>query len=326
MTTKEIGALPGYQAALQTSAFLPQRRIGWLRINGPDRVDFLQRQSTNDIKRLTPGNILTTVLTDSSARILDVLTVFEEDEGFTAVTLPGSAPETADFLRSRIFFMDKVELADESEAYTHFQLIGPRAEQTLEQLGIETVLDMEAMVHITIDGAPVRLFKRWDWGFQLSAPKIAHEKIETALEDVGAARLTETGYTSRRVELGIPAGGHELTGDYTPLETGLRSLISDAKGCYTGQEVIARQITYDKVTRQLVGLRLSAPVENGSRLWSPDGNQPAGEVTSVVESPQFGLIALGIVKRDFTGPATQLLVGRGESAETAEVSPLPFQD
>lgn len=326
MTTKEIEALPGYQAALETSAFYHQSAIGWLRISGPDRVDFLQRQSTNDIKRLSAGNTLTTVLTDPAARILDVLTLFEEIEGFTAVTLPGRSAETVAFLRSRIFFMDQVDLEEESEAYTHFRLIGPKTERTLEQLGVNPAPEAAALVKLDIDRAPAYLFRRWDWGWQISARLEAHEAIEVALEAAGAARLSDPSFASLRVEIGIPAGGRELTSDFTPLETGLRALISDTKGCYTGQEVIARQITYDKVTRHLVGLQLSEPVERDSRLWSPEGNQPAGEITSVANSPRFGLIALGIVKRDFSDPGTSLRLGRDESGGTAKVVPLPFQD
>lgn len=326
MTTREIEALPGYQAALQTSAFYHQSAIGWLRISGPDRVDFLQRQSTNDIKRLSDGNTLTTVLTDPAARILDVLTLFEDDEGFAAVTLPGNAEKTSAFLRSRIFFMDQVKLEDESDTYIHFHLIGPQTERTLEQLGVNAIPEDTALVDLAVDGAPAHLFRRWDWGWQISARLEVHEPIEAALEAAGAVRLSEASFTSLRVESGIPAGGHELTNDYTPLETGLRALISDTKGCYTGQEVIARQITYDKVTRHLVGLRLSALVEHGSRLWSPEGNQPAGEITSLVNSPRFGLIALGIIKRDFSRPGTSLRIGRDKSGGTAEVVTLPFQD
>ena len=326
MTTTDIEVLTGYQAALQTSAYYHQAEIGCLRISGPDRADFLQRQSTNDLKRLAPGGILTTVLTDPAARILDVLTLYEEDETFTTVTLPRSASETAAFLRSRIFFKDQVSVSDASQEYTHFLLIGPQVEHTLKRLGASPIPDDRAILHLEIDSAPVSMFKRWDWGYQLTTSMEACDKIERGLEAAGAARLSEASFTARRVESGIPAGRHELTGEYTPLETGLRALISDSKGCYTGQEVVARQITYHKVTRQLAGLRLSALVEPGSRLWSPDLEQPAGEATSVVDSPRFGPIALGIVRRSFIETGTRLRLSRNENGETAEVVSLPFRD
>jgi folate-binding protein YgfZ len=99
-----------------------------------------------------------------------------------------------------------------------------------------------------------------------------------------------------RVEAGLPAAGAELSEDYTPLEAGLAAAISSTKGCYTGQEVLARQITYDKVTQHLCGLRLTRRAQPGGRVWAPDGS-PVGRVTSAATSPRFGEIALAVVKR-----------------------------
>jgi folate-binding protein YgfZ len=80
------------------------------------------------------------------------------------------------------------------------------------------------------------------------------------------------------VEAGLPAAGHELVEEYTPLEAGLEWAISDAKGCYTGQEVIARQITYDKVTATWPACRRKASL-NRANAWSPQDERPAGTVT-----------------------------------------------
>src|SRR3990170_5894991 len=94
--------LAGYQAALGGAAFYTQPEIGLLRLSGPDRLDFLQRQTTNDLRALLSGRVIVTVLTSPVARILDVLTTFTDGEVFTALTLPASGPKTAQFLQSRI--------------------------------------------------------------------------------------------------------------------------------------------------------------------------------------------------------------------------------
>ncbi len=122
-----------------------------------------------------------------------------------------------------------------------------------------------------------------------------------------------------RVEAGLPAAGAELSEEYTPLEAGMEHAVSGDKGCYPGQEVLARQVTYDKVTQRLVGLKLSEPVTPGKRLLAE--GKPAGVVTSAAVSPRFGAIALGVVKRPHHEVGTRLEV---ETEWSAVVAGLPL--
>ena len=126
---------------------------------------------------------------------------------------------------------------------------------------------------------------------------------------------------ARRVELGRPASGAELVEEYNPLEAGLAWACAENKGCYTGQEIIARQITYDKVTKTLVGLRLAGAVAQGSEV-TVEG-RPVGVVTSVAHSPSLNApIALAIIKRPHNAPGTDAQVGD----QAATVVALPFVD
>jgi folate-binding protein YgfZ len=96
---------------------------------------------------------------------------------------------------------------------------------------------------------------------------------------------------------------------YTPLEVGLDNYISDSKGCYTGQEIIARQVTYGKVTKHLVGLALSDVIEPGGNL-EMDGKS-IGTLTSIAQSPRFGVIGLGVVRRPHHEVRTELRASSG---------------
>jgi folate-binding protein YgfZ len=134
--------------------------------------------------------------------------------------------------------------------------------------------------------------------------------------------LSPEAYEVRRVELGLPGPARELTEDYTPLETNLDAAISDSKGCYTGQEIIARQVTYDKITKRMAGLKLQAPVAAGAAVHVE--GRGAGEVTSAVHSPNCGAIALAILKRPHHAPGTAVTVG--EEGTRGVVVALPFGD
>ena len=137
--------------------------------------------------------------------------------------------------------------------------------------------------------------------------------------------MTESQFELFRIESGLPAPDHELTEDFTPLETELRGAISDTKGCYTGQEVIARQITYDKVGKGLCGLQVSGNIKAGQGL--KDSGNPLGKITSVTVSPKFGTIALGIIKRPYNQVGKVLhLTGEGEETTDVEVVTIPFNE
>ena len=320
-----------YQS-LEGAVYFPQPQAGYLRISGSDRSSFLQRQSTNDISGLSPSRAIVTVLTSPTARILDVLSLIEEspagaeDLGAVgAVCLPGLAADTARYLKSRIFFMDKVTLSEASAGFFQADLEGRRAGELLAGFGLPLELDRVAEGEIA--GERVRAVGQRGLagsGCRLLAPAQAAGKIVAAIEQAGAARLSAGEHEILRVEAGLPAAGAELTGEYTPLEAGLGWAISATKGCYTGQEVIARQVTYDKVTQHLAGLRLAATVEVGERAWAE--GRPVGKITSCAESPVFGPIALAILKRPFHEPGAVLRVGGEEGGIRAVVSSLPFED
>ena len=223
--------------------------------------------------------------------------------------------------------MDKVTLVDASAELVQLDLLGPGSPAILAQLGIDPALQPGQVVSSMYEGALLQalaLEPAFGLGVRLLIPTGAAAVLEEFITTGGAVRLLDEDYSILRIEAGLPAAGAELSEDYTPLEAGLLAAISSTKGCYTGQEVVARQLTYDKVTQHLCGLRLEDHAQPGERLWAADGS-PAGKVTSVAASPRFGEIALAVVKRPHHQLGETLRVG--ETVETTvrgQVVALPF--
>jgi folate-binding protein YgfZ len=320
--------ISAYHAARSGAAFLPQTESGFLLLEGQDRLAFLQRMTTNDVARLSPTHSILTVLVNAAARILDVLRLVHiSQDALGVITLSGHAANTARFLKGRIFFMDKVLLQDASLAYAQVDLDGPDAGHILRQLGCQEPPEEGECNLFQAGGLPVRVIGQNGFsavGYRLLYPAELKDTLWAALSASGARQLSAAEYEILRVEAGFPAAGHELTEEFTPLETGLAPAISSDKGCYTGQEVIARQITYDKVTQSLAGLRLHAPVTPGQRIWVE--GRPVGIVTSAVDSPLHGPIALAIIKRPSHTPGTDVIIGGEGNAVgiSAKVVELPF--
>ena len=319
--------LSSYHKAVEAATHYYQPDTAYLRITGPDRMQFLQRQTTNDLSRLLPGHILTTVLTSPTARILDVLILLIEQRDpdvISIITLPGYSSKTRQFLQSRIFFMDKVTIQDTSTDFEQIDLIGPAWKHLIPNLGIDHLPIEDNIQYGQIGSTPVRAFNHFGLGIRLLFPSSGESDVIAALARSGSEEISSEIYGVLRVEAGVPSPAHELTEDYTPLEAGLEKAISTEKGCYTGQEVLARQITYNKVTRQLVGLRLTNQSFGEPTLRSPEDHKNVGEITSVAHSPRNGYIALGMVKQPYYQPGTRLIVGDPQEGHFATVSALPF--
>ncbi|MBN2503608.1 MAG: folate-binding protein YgfZ [Anaerolineales bacterium] len=307
-----------YAQAREGSVYYLVQSAGCLQISGADRIDFLHRQSTNDLRNLVAGQVRTTVLTSPTARILDVLHVYPVDEHLQIIPLPGRAAQTAAYLKDKIFFNDKVELVDVSAEYTHIDVLGPASQQALGEVGFEALPEVGSQRQGEIAGVRGDVLKlealAAPSAYRLVVPSERVSEVIAQLDAAGMMALDAETAETLRVEAGIPGPENELTDEYTPLEAGLAAAISDNKGCYTGQEIIARQITYDKITRSLVRLRFTESVEVGAKVFG-EGKQ-VGAVTSMAQSPDQGALALAIIKRPYntTGREVQI-AGDGKEVQ-----------
>ena len=309
--------LTGYDEAYSSAVMYRVPAAGYLRIAGADRADYIQRQTTNDVRTLDAGRALLTVLTSGTARIIDVWRLILEPDGEAVgvITLPGRGAATARYLQSRIFFKDQVTLTDASAEFAQFEVSGPAAG---EILGVWT--DLDQVVDTSINGVDARVVGLWPGVGGLIVPAAQADALVSGLAARGVIALSADAYDVLRIEAGRPGPAQELTGDYTPLEANLDRAISGTKGCYSGQEVIARQITYDKVARRLVGLRLAEPVTVGAAVMVE--GRTVGTITSAAVSPRLGAIALAMVRRPHFEPQTNVIVG--DDGVPGDIVALPF--
>jgi folate-binding protein YgfZ len=312
-----------YEKLHLEAGFYLQSEAGYLCIQGPDRFEFIQRQTTNDLHLLKDDIAVSTVLTSPTARIIDVLQTILDQDSLGMTTLPGRAQKTYQFLRSRIFFNDQVSIKDLSRDKTQILVKGAKAAQIIKKIGLPVPEEKNEVMSAEINDNPVKIIAQdglVDDGFMILTTNLHDNEFLEVLLDNGVPPISEETLKIMRIESGMPGPQGELTEDYTPLETNLDTLISADKGCYTGQEVIARQITYDKVARKMVGLSLENSVLLGSKAYA-DG-RTIGEVTSFTLSPRFGPIALAIVKRPYNEAGS--IVSVGDDAIRGVVVHLPF--
>ncbi len=310
-----------YDLLRNGAAFEIRTTSGVLALTDNDRVDFLQRMTTNDIAALKPDESTVTVLPSPTARVLFAFTVVAQEETLLCLPAPGQTEALSKHLRSQIFFMDKVKVADLSEAQVRIRLMGPQANAVLNEMGVANVDSADDGAVLKHDMClAVKQVRHEIPGFELIVPVDAQAALIEKLNDAGAAQVSdEAALTARRIELGRPAVAHELVDTYSPLESGLAWTCAENKGCYTGQEIIARQITYDKVTKTLVGLTSEAPFNESDDVLV-DGRS-AGQVTSVGHSPALDkFVGLAVLKRPHNEAGTQVIIGEASS----EVQQLPM--
>jgi folate-binding protein YgfZ len=310
---------------------LDRSDVGRLAITGDDALDLVDRLSTNALQDLEPGHGTRTVLTSNKGRIVDVLFVLREADSLLVLTGPGNQEAVSSWVDFYTIIED-VETRDTTGETAMFSLAGPDAPTIVQSLlpAQTAILDPNEAVSAVIGGVQSTIIRTdfigvpaYDMVVALTdAPKLRDALLETGAEPAGFEAAE-----ALRVELGIPAFGKELGESYNPLEAGLMPLISFTKGCYIGQEVVARLNTYDKVKKRLVGLRWNgkSPPEEGASLLL-DGKQ-AGIMTTAARSPRFeGGIGLGYVRKALAEPGTELVLESPDGPTPVLVADLPLGD
>ncbi|MBE9136222.1 folate-binding protein YgfZ [Nodosilinea sp. LEGE 07088] len=276
-------------AVNNTSALVDRSHWGTIQITGRDRLRFIHNQTTNTFTQRQSGEGCDTVFVTSTARTIDLATVYVEEESLLILTSPGQDQHLIDWMDRYIFPADQVSLLNLTEEIAGFSLIGPDSLPTLNRLGIHLSPALPYGHHQSISIGDISLKLAVGSGLALPGYTLFVAATDSPslweqLVNVGAVPTGEALWQQLRIQQGRPAPKTELNEDYNPLEAGLWQAISFDKGCYIGQETIARLNTYQGVKQQLWGVELNDQVEAGTPMML-DGNI-VGRLTSVVATRQ----------------------------------------
>lgn len=311
-------AATAYAALTEGCGLLDRSERGKLALAGPEAKEFLTGQVTNDILSLEPGRgCQAALLTHKGKMLADVRVLDAGDELLLDTDRIGLQELFNRVHRGLIGFDARLDKRTLQRGL--LSLIGPRARAVAEAdaAGLGTAEHDSAAA--TLQGVPVRLITT-DAGVDVLCPAQDTATVAAGLEARGATAVSEADADIVRVERGSPRYGIDLDDSVIPQEAGLNErAVSFTKGCYVGQETVARLHYKGKPNRHLRGLRLSAPVPAGAALRL--GEREVGTLTSSVVSPALGPIGLALVRRE-AEPGATVLAGDGDVR--AEVVALPF--
>ena len=319
----------------EACGLLDRSERGKLALSGAGAVEFLNGQVTNELSGLQPGEGRYAAFLTHKGKMLGDLRIL-------AVGTPGAAPsgdpdaeagaakapselllDTERVALQELFDMIRrfkvgydVELHKRTLERGLLSLIGPDADRVA---GVELATQEHANAPTELDGIAA-LAIRTDVGIDLLCDAADSERMRKALLERGAQAVSEAAAECVRIELGRPRFGVEIDETTIPQEAGLNErAVSFTKGCYVGQETVARLHWKGKPNRHLRGLRLSAPTMAGEELRL--GERVVGNVGSFALSPEHGPIALALVRRE-AEPGARIAVG--EHGNEALVVELPF--
>src|SRR3954452_10762904 len=309
LPTIESVIVPTEYDRLRESVGLVDRSSrGKLRITGTEAAEYLQGQVTNDVEGLEPGTGCYAALLTHKGKMAADMRILRGPDFIWIDTEPVALPVIARNATMYSIGRD-VQTEDATEVYAILSLIGPAARDALD-------VAPPAEEHAWVEGE-----HGMDGGTDLGVDVICRaadaEGVRAAL---GIEAVSDDAAECLRIESGRPRLGFDMGSETIPQEAGLNDrAVSFTKGCYVGQETVARLHWRGKPNRHLRGLRLSAPAPSGTPLRL--GEREVGRLGTVAVSPVHGPIALAIVRRE-AGAGETLAVGDG--AITAQVVELPF--
>jgi tRNA-modifying protein YgfZ len=314
-------------AALAGAVLADRSCLGRIRMLGKDRQDLLHRLSTHDIKSLSPGEGCLTALLNEKGRILDLLQALAGGDDLLLITSAGAAERIRAWLDSYIF-VEEVMLEDPGGFC--LGLYGPGSPALLRRVAGGDWEDLPLCHHrpARIAGAAARVARSFPLagrGYLVIGTEGSPASVGEALLAAGAVAAGAEALERLRVAAGVPGIGRELSEEFNPWESGLDAAVSLTKGCYLGQEVVARLHHYGKVRRRLSGILLlePEPPEPGAQVFS-DGVR-IGSITSAAISPDSAAaMALAHVAIEAATPGREVAVEWGGRRRAGRIVSLPF--
>lgn len=300
--------------------------VGRIKATGVDVLDLLNRLSTNGIEDLALGQGAPTVLTNDKGRIIDLVYVINMGSHVLLLTSQGCEDRILRWIEKYTFIEDAT-LSELTSSTALFTLVGPKAADVVEAIAGVDVKRLRRLdyVEAIVQGVPTVIIdvnSVDSSGYHLMIGANDASKIWQRIVSYGTMPIGVLAWEALRIKAGVPLYGKEIGEGFNPLESGLIGSVDFAKGCYIGQEVIARLDTYEKVQKHLVTLKFSdcPNVQEGTKL-ALDGKE-VGVVTSASEIPdELHQLGLGYVRKVAANVGVRLsLVGQqGAWAEIAEI-------
>jgi folate-binding protein YgfZ len=308
-TIDRVIATTDYDRLHESAGLVDRSYRGKLRLTGAEAAEYLQGQVTNDVEGLSPGEGVYAALLSHKGKMVADMRVLRGPDFLWLDTEPASLPVM--LRNAQMFGIGRdVHAEDVSDGYAILSLIGPDAREALD-------VAPATEEHAWVQGEH-GMYVATDAGVDVICPAADAEGVRAAL---GVEAVSEEAAEVIRVESGRPRYGLDMDLDTIPEEAGLNDrAVSFTKGCYVGQETVARLHYKGKPNRHLRGLRLSAPADAGGEIRL--GDKVVGHLGSAVESPAHGPIALALVRRE-ANPGDSVAIGT--DGVTATVVVLPFE-
>jgi len=320
-----------YHAIDNGAILLDRSHEGRLILEGKDRYELIQRISTNDVLNMKDGTGRGTIFTNSNARILFRLEIYADGEKALGLVGPGQGQFVTQNLQRQIFFRDEVKLNHITPTTHQFAIHGINSNKIMQHFINDATDTPPFTLHrIVIANHMAQVLKRTSlvgghWTIicqQEDAVDVYNALLEIGQVDglIPAGSLT---YNTLRIRSGQLAG-RELSQDYIPLEIGLWNEIDFHKGCYTGQEIIARMDSREKLAKTIVSLSLKDAVQAPSTITS-DGVK-IGTLTSAVQAPDGQIFGIGVIKSDYSRQNTAVFINENIEAIVTDLigTPPPY--
>jgi folate-binding protein YgfZ len=307
-------------------------------LTGTDRKKFLHGQVTNEVNKLHMGEGCYAALVNAKGKMQSDLNIYCLPDELLLDFEPGHSPGVAQRLEKYII-ADDVQVVDVASHYGLLSVQGPKAREVARRVDLGVALPDNPMSFVARkddalgDIYLVNLPRTGSAGFDVFAPTAAlcavMDKLVSAVKAVGGGACGWQALEMTRIEAGIPRFGADMDESNLAPETGIEDrAISYTKGCYIGQEVIARVRTYGQVAKSLRGLRLADDLKalpvKGDKLFK--AGKEAGYVTSAAASPALKAnIALGYVRRECSQTGTELTLRTSGGESLARIVELPFE-
>src|SRR3954449_12367472 len=301
-------ATSDYQRVRESAGLVDRHGRGVLLLTGAEAAEYLQGQVTNDVEALAPGEGCYATLLTHKGKVVADMRILRGPDWLLVDCEPHALPSLRRNVEMYSIGRD-VQLADQTGERAILSLIGPAARAALDA-------EPPAAEHAWVEGEH-GLYVATDLGVDVICPAGAAEAVKDAL---GVEPVDLEAAECLRIEQGRPRHGLDFDADTIPQEAGLNDrAVSFTKGCYVGQETVARLHYKGKPNRHLRGLKLSEPGQKGDVVAF--GDREVGHLGSTAVSPVHGPIALALIRRE---AAPEAEVNVGSSSQKALVVELPF--